>query len=327
MASDLAPLVLGVEIGGTKLQVALGDRDGWPVVVVRHRVQPEAGAEAIRRQIAESLDRLLASQSASRRDVQAAGFGFGGPVDWHKGVCVASHHVHGWDRFPLVEWSLSELGVARAVVRNDSDAAALAEATRGAGHGCSPLLYVNSGSGIGGGLVIDGRIYDGNGLGAIEIGHLVVEDSPDAPPRTVESLASGWAIEREAADRLGPDGIDALVRQFAPAGGKLTAELVATAALNANEPCRDVIRRATRTLGRALAHAVTLLAPRRVVLGGGVSLMAPELWLGPIRSEVDRRVFPAFRGTFEIVPTALGEAVVLQGALLLAAGLASGADP
>ena len=105
------------------------------------------------------------------------------------------------------------------------------------------------------------------------------------------------------------------------AGGdpeKVTGAIVAQAAALGDAQAQIVLGKATRAMGRGLAHAVTLLAPRRIILGGGVSLMREDLWLDPIREELGRRAFAPFRGTFDVVPAALGEEVVVHGALALA---------
>lgn len=321
---DRGPRRLGVEIGGTKLQLALGDQFGTPLVRERRTIRPEAGAEALRTQIVEVFQLLLDHAGVPAGAIKAAGFGFGGPVDAARGVCVGSNHVAGWEDFPLAGWARRTLGTPRVVVANDSDAAALAEAQRGAGQGISPLLYVNSGSGVGGGLVVDGRPYPGNGLGAIEIGHLILDGfgpGPGGSPPTLESLASGWAIARaarqalnSASTRRGP-----LEELCGGDPGRVTAEQVGMAARLGDPIATTVLSRATRAMGQGLAHAVTLLGPRRIVLGGGVSLLPHDLWRDPIRDELDRRVFPAFRPTYELVDAALGEDVVVQGALCLVA--------
>ena len=102
------------------------------------------------------------------------GVGFGGPVDAARGRTQTSYQVEGWTDFPLADWLSENLGVPAVVVQNDADTAGLAEARFGAGKGCSPLLYLTIGSGIGGALILDGQIYRGGGLGAVEIGHLEV---------------------------------------------------------------------------------------------------------------------------------------------------------
>jgi glucokinase len=313
------PLLLGIEIGGTKLQLGLGLGDGRLLALQRRGVEPRQGGEGVRRQIIEVYETLQRSDAvAAHGPIAAAGIGFGGPVDRASGRVHGSHHVEGWERFPLADWVQRELGIPRAILRNDSDTAALGEVRFGAGQGISPLLYVNSGSGVGGGLVLDGRIYPGNDLGAIEIGHLVIEED-----RTLESIASGWAIGREGAELVrrsaGRDGPRPILVSLAGGDpGRVTAQLVAQAALEGDPAASAILDRATRAMGQALAHAVTLLAPRRVVLGGGVSLLPDHLWREPIARVLDQRVFKPFRGTYDVVTARLGEAVVVHGALALA---------
>ncbi|HEU5115343.1 MAG TPA: ROK family protein, partial [Isosphaeraceae bacterium] len=176
--------------------------------------------------------------------------------------------------------------------------------------GLSPVLYVTIGSGIGGGLVVDGSIYSGSGRGAVEIGHLRTWRNGagnDQEPPTVESIASGWGLERRGRDVFGIEPDE-----------PFSAEDVVRRAREGDSQAGDLLKVSTDCLAEALAHAVTLLAPRRVILGGGVSMIGEALWFEPIRREVDRLVFPPYRGRFDVVPAALGEAVVVRGALALA---------
>lgn len=322
------PIFLGVEIGGTKLQAGLGRGDGRLLALERRKVEPARGAEGIRRQLAEIAETLNAKSGLSRSDVKAAGIGFGGPVDSNRGRVTKSHQIEGWEEFPLAAWAREALGIPAVSLHNDADTAALAEARFGAGRGYSPLLYVTIGSGIGGGLVIDGRIYRGAGAGAVEIGHLWVADrsSSDLDVLKLEDVASGWAIGRTArqyAERQLHEGRnDWLVLSLA--GGdpaRINANLVARAAAEGDREAAFILHKAVSAMAIALNQAVTLIAPHRIILGGGVSLIGEDLWYQPIRSQLDTQVFPPFRGTFEIVPPALGEEVVVHGALALAADL------
>lgn len=321
-----APLLLGVEIGGTKLQLGVGHGDGEILALNRLDVVPGSGASGIRDQIAGAVGPLLARFGRERFD--AAGIGFGGPIDSERGRVTVSHHVAGWSDFPLADWFRDLLGTDRVVLQNDSDTAALGEARFGAGVGFSPVLYVNSGSGIGGGLVVDGRIYRGNGRGAIEIGHLWIEPpEPERPGATLESLASGWSIARQACEQIvrrldaSPEETTPLLRLADRRPERITAALVFEAASLGDPDALAVLDRATGALARGLAHAITLLAPRRLILGGGVSLAPAALWHDPIAHRLDRLVFPPFRGTFDIRPASLGELVVVHGALALARDL------
>jgi glucokinase len=322
-----APLLLGLEIGGTKLQLGIGHGDGRLLALARLNVDPQAGAYGIQSQIKAALGPLCERVGKSPSDLQAAGVGFGGPVDARAGVVTRSMQVGGWANFPLAHWLSTLLGGCPVNVQNDADTAGLAEARFGAAKGLSPVLYVTIGSGIGGGLIIDGQIYRGAGAGAVEIGHLLV-DLRDAEPLVrlvgLEDVASGWAIARACCEHL--EGLQRAgqplppwVVQWAQSEPRLiTCVLVARAAEAGDPLALQVIANARYALARALAHAVTLLAPRRIILGGGVSLMAPKLWIEPLRQKVETWVFPIFRGTFDLVTADLGEDVVVQGALSLA---------
>ena len=165
---------LGIEIGGTKLQVGVGPDDGRLRGLWRGNVDLAAGPAGIRRQIVEAVPIALAQAGLRRDEVVGVGIGFGGPVDDRTRTVIESHQIEGWDDFPLADW-ISDAVELPAVLGNDSDVAGLAEATHGAGKGLSPIFYMNIGSGIGGGLILDGEIYRGVGRGAAEIGHLDFE--------------------------------------------------------------------------------------------------------------------------------------------------------
>src|SRR5437764_3445532 len=143
-------MYLGIEIGGTKLQLGLGRGDGRLLGLWRGTVNPAAGGEGIRQQILAAVLELLATSNADWVSLRGVGVGFGGPTDDRTQRVIKSHHVAGWEDFPLAEWLTGHLWVP-VVICNDADAACLAEATTGAGRGVSPVFYMTIGSGIGGG--------------------------------------------------------------------------------------------------------------------------------------------------------------------------------
>jgi len=326
------PRLLGIEIGGTKLQVGLGHGDGRLIALERCRAEPSRGAAGILEKIQGATDHLLEKCGVSPKDLDVVGIGFGGPVDSDRGVVVLSNQITGWDGYPLVEWTRQNLGVDRVVLRNDAAAAALGEARYGAGVGFNPVLYLTIGSGIGGGLIVDGRIYRGSGRGSIEVGHLIVQgfggskgDETVASRRTLENIASGWSIAREGQrlvteirGEIKLDSASPLTRLCGGESSRITCELVAQAAIEGDPGAKQILSNARIALGQALAHTITLLSPRRIILGGGVSRIGEENWFKPIRDEIEQRVFPPFRGGYDLVPAALGEEVVVHGALALA---------
>jgi glucokinase len=296
---------VGIEIGGTKLQLGLGAGDGVLAGLWRGRVDPVTGAEGIRRQIEAAVPELLAGARVERGQLRGVGIGFGGPVDDITRTVIRSHQIAGWDGFPLAAW-LSEVVGLPAVLGNDADVAGLAEALYGAGKGLSPIFYITVGSGIGGGLIIGGEIYRGVGRGAAEIGQLRVDWRDDGPVR-LEQVASGWAIGQRMSERY-----------LETARGVLTAEDAAEAARAGDPESRRFLNDAWEHLADALCHVIALLCPRRIVIGGGVSLIGEDLFFTPLRQLVGERVFEPFRGLTDIVPAALGEAVVVHGAIALA---------
>ncbi len=180
-------MFLGVEIGGTKLQLGVGDGRGRLQALERRSVERSRGAKGILRQIEEVAPALI-----QRFRVRGVGVGFGGPVDMVRGRVLKSHQIAGWDGMALGGWCERKFALP-TVVENDQNAAALAEACCGAGRGKDRVFYVTVGTGIGGGLVVDGKIYNGR-FGAAEIGHTRM--MINGRWVTVESVASGLAIER-----------------------------------------------------------------------------------------------------------------------------------
>ncbi len=304
-------MYLGVEIGGTKLQLGLGRGDGSLAGLWRGSVDGAGGGDGIRRQIVSAIPELLAGAGLTRGDLKGVGVGFGGPTDDATQRVIKSHHVTGWDDFPLADWLQNEVVGLPTVVCNDADAAGLAEALHGAGRGLSPVFYMTIGTGIGGGLVIDGEMYRGCGRGAVEIGHLRVLDGD-----ILESYAAGWGIAARANRLAATDPRYAALRQAV--GRDLTGKDIAAAAKDRDPAARDALDVAVAALAEALQQMIKLLCPRRVVIGGGVSLMGDELLFDPLRRRVATGAFPPFAGLTDIVPAALGEEVVVHGALALA---------
>ena len=306
-------MYLGVEIGGTKLQLGIGPGDGTIPALWRGVIDPAAGAQGILRQIEAGIPELLETADMTLADLRAAGIGFGGPTDDATQSVVKSHHVEGWNGFPLADWVTDATGLP-AVICNDADTAGLAEALFGAGRGLSPIFYITVGSGVGGGLIVDGDIYRGVGKGAAEVGHLRV----DGEGHILEHYASGWGIGARARERLerGKGSI-----AVALAGGRVadvTGKHVAEAAAMGDPLAVAVMDRAIAALARAIGEVIRLLCPRRVVIGGGVSLAGEERFFRPLRELVERDGFEAFAGLTDIVPAALAEEVVVHGALALA---------
>lgn len=325
-------MYLGIEIGGTKLQLGVGADDGVLRGLWRGSVDVAAGPEGIRRQIVAAVPELLAKAGIERRDLRGVGIGFGGPVDDATHTVIKSHQIEGWDNFPLAEW-ISEVVGLPPVLGNDADVAGLAEALHGAGKGLSPMFYITIGSGIGGGFIIDGEIYRGCGRGAAEIGHLqfktfwigIPSRHSDLKeklekPETLEQLASGWGIAETARRSVLQEQPIRSTLYSKVVGRKrsLNAKDVAAAVRQGDAFAESLLHTSVGYLADAICHVIALLCPRRIVIGGGVSLMGERLLFEPLRRMVAERVFKPFSGLTDIVPAALGEEVVVHGAIALA---------
>lgn len=295
---------LAIEIGGTKLQVCAGTADGAIVARARFAVDRAGGGEGIRAQIIGALPDLIAKWGP-----RAIGVGYGGPVDWKTGRIKCSHHIAGWDNFPLGDW-LRDGTSLPVFVENDANVAALGEAVHGAGRDANPVLWVNSGSGVGGGLVVDGHIYHGAVPGEIEIGHIRLERDGTI----VEDRCSGWAVDRAVRDAVKEDPQSVLAQLAAKSepGARILAPAIA-----AGCPLADrILTGAMDELAFALSHAVQLLHPEMIVVGGGLGLIGEPL-RARLAAALPRWVMDAFAPGPRIELAALGEDAVPVGALAL----------
>lgn len=296
---------VGIEIGGTKLQIVVGDGSAKIQERFRYSVSPNQGANGIRQQIEIALKEILPKIKPA-----AIGVGFGGPVDWRTGKICCSHQIEGWSDFPLGEW-LHSLTNVPVFADNDANVGALGEAIHGAGKSFSPVFYVTLGSGVGGGLVVDGKIYHGAKPGESEIGHLRLDKSGGI----VESSCSGWAVDKKIRDTVlhNPNCVLAQL-----VGDETHGEArFLQAALHQNDPlARQILNETADDLAFALSHVSHLFHPEIVILGGGLSLVGE-----PLRVTVEKALpkfsTKAFAPGPKILLAKLSEDVVPVGALTL----------
>jgi glucokinase len=301
---------LGIEIGGTKLQIVTGDADGK--IVHRHRLSVDAarGADGIRGQIEATLAQVVWGARPA-----AAGVGFGGPVDWRTGRICRSHQIEGWSEFDLGQWLAGQLQ-APVAVDNDANLGGFGEALYGAGTGANPVFYVTLGSGVGGGLVVDGRIYHGAKPGESEIGHVRL----DRAGAIVESRCSGWAVDARIRALKTTDPTSALAQMLdAVSGGE--AKHLAAALRQGDPAAHRILDETAEDLAFGLSHVTHLFHPEVIVLGGGLSSVGE-----PLRAAVEKALagflMEVFRPGPRVLLAALGEDAVPVGALALALRLA-----
>ncbi len=299
-------MLLGLEIGGTKLQLVLGNSTGkisarWKLAVAR-----TTGAEGIQHLIQRTLPEVLAD-----RQVQKVGVGFGGPVDWKTGKICRSHQIEGWSGFDLAGW-LRHLAGVPVTVDNDANVAAFGEALCGAGAVFNPVFYVTLGSGVGGGLVVDGKIYHGAKPGEAEIGHVRL----DRDGTIVEARCSGWAVDARIRDLKAKEPEGLLARLTAQTvGGE--ARHLAAALEQGDSAAKRLLLETADDLSFGLSHVVHLFHPEIIILGGGLSGVGEPL-RAAVESSLRGFIMEAFGPGPRVALAALGEDAVPVGALRLA---------
>ncbi len=314
----LSMTLLTIDVGGTNYGVALVDEGGAIIEKIRRPTDRAGGRRWMVRQV-EAACRELLTRSPS--PPTACGIGFGGPVDFPTQRIRRSMHVGGWANFPLAARLSAALGLP-CVMDNDANTAALGEYTYGAGRGARSMVYLTVSTGIGGGLVLDGRVYRGAQSLAGEFGHTPL--APDGPRCScgargcVEAVCSATALARaaQAAAARRPGSWRAIVQA---AGGRraLEAKTVFDAARRGHPAACALLERYCDDFGRGLAGLIALLNPDCVVIGGGVSLAGATLF-APLRRAIARHMPPFLPRTCRCLPAALGENSVLCGAAQLA---------
>lgn len=298
---------LAIEIGGTKLQLFVGDGDGRIFQRWRFDVDAAGGGAGIRAKIESALPEILRAHP-----VGAVGVGYGGPVDWRTGQICCSHQVEGWSDFPLGEW-LGQRTAKPVFIDNDANVASLGEALRGAGQGSNPVFYVTLGSGVGGGLSVDGKIYHGAKPGESEIGHVRL----DRAGTIVEHRCSGWAVDKKvrAAVQANPQSGLARAAQGLARG---EAQALGPALRDECEVAKQILGEVAEDLAFGLSHVTHLTHPEVIVLGGGFALTGEPL-RAAVENALRRFTMEAFEPGPRVVLSALREDAVPVGALLMAA--------
>lgn len=309
----------GVEIGQRGCRVAVADLHGRIVADESRLGAPEPPLETIAT-IAALLQQAIAQAGLRPDQIVRLGCGFPGPVDVGSGLVLLSHRLAGWEDLPLGSLLEERLG-APILLDNDARVAALGEARFGAGRGERHLAYIHLGAGLGGGLVIDGRVHHGATMTAGEIGHvLMTEDGPlcsCGKAGHLEAYASGTAIVQRTlalAEEIAADG--PFLRRLAQ-GMPASPTLVFECARDGDLAAQRIINEAVRFLGIALANLVTTFNPSVVVVGGRAAEAGPLLF-DPLRSVVRRYAMAVPARAVRIVPSTLKSDGIIVGAIAMA---------
>jgi len=319
-------LFIGVDLGGTKLLSVVAREDGAILGRDRRLTEAADGPEAVVRRIVESARTAAAAAGVDLERIAGVGVAAPGPIDVEAGVVTTPPNLPGWKNVPLAHLLEQDLG-RPALLENDANAAAYGEFRHGAARGCRHTLFVTVSTGIGGGLILDGRLYRGASGGAGEVGHMAMAADGRrcgaGHPGCLEALASGTAIARQAEEAVAAGRLPRTAALSA-AAPPLEAETVFDAAERGEAEARAIIESAGRWFGFGLATMTNVFNPEVIVLGGGLLRMG-EMYLGPARAAMRERTFTQAYDDVRLVEGELGEAAGALGIIaLLAERLAEG---
>jgi glucokinase len=304
--------VIGIDLGGTKIGTGIVDLEGRVHERDYQPTQAQEGAEEGIRRMTSTARRLMARAGIESQDVLSIGVGAPGPLDIPKGLLIDPPNLPSWCDVPLGQAIEREMQIP-TYLENDANAAAIGEYLYGAGRGTRNMLYVTVSTGIGGGLILNGRIYHGARGGAGEVGHTTL--LPDGPLCScgnrgcLEALASGTAVAREGRE-LVRRGIATLIQG---AEESISARDVVEAMRGGDPYAASIVDRAMHHLGIGMANLVNLFNPEMIVIGGGLSNLGEDL-LAPVRRGIAVHAFPAAARQVRVTLAELGNEVGIVGA-------------
>jgi len=278
---------VGIDLGGTKIFSAISDEHGNIIDKIKIPTEAEKGKETVLMNIFSSIESLLENTGISAKELMGVGIAVPGPVDYGTGVVRVCPNLPGWINVP-VEKILSEKFGTKTYVENDARAAAIAENSVGSGKNFENFIYVTISTGIGGGIIIDGKIHHGANGGAGEIGHMLMSDGS-----IFEKTASGTAI-RELF-------------------GMKTEELIEKSE-NGDETAAKAFSHLIHNLGIGLGNLVTVLNPEAIVIGGGLSNLGDFL-LVPLEKEVRKNGFSIAGEKIKLVKAKFNNEAGIIGAI------------
>lgn len=315
--------VIGMDLGGTKILAGVVDGDGKILGISKRPTRPETGVDKVIDRMAKVAREAVEESGLKMSDIAALGSGSPGPLDPDTGVVHFAPNLAGWEEVPLAQLLADRLDIP-AYIENDVNLGTLGEFALGAGQGCRDVVGIFVGTGIGGGLVLDGKLIQGWRKAAAEVGHMIL--LPDGPicgcgnRGCAEALASRTAIERDIWA-----GINAGRKSIVPAlmekdgRERLTSGVLAEAWRANDSLVCEVISRSQFYLGLLIASVVNFIDPERIILGGGVVEALGDQFIEPVRGTAYQN-FVNKRGAkdVKIVPARLGDQAGLLGAAVYA---------
>lgn len=306
--------VIGIDLGGTKINGALADLEGN--VISQHIIPTNAseGEEKVLNRIFQVIEKVLTDASKTSEDIKAIGIGSPGPLDAKKGIIISTPNLP-FDNFELIKPIKQKFNIP-TYLDNDANVAAIGEHIFGAGKGTDNMVFITVSTGVGGGAIINGKIYRGNTCNALEIGHTTIEkDGPRCNCGNygcVEALASGTAIGKRANEAV-ERGEETSLKNYK----ELTSYEVFKEAKQGDKVASGILDSCLNYLGICVANIIATFDPEMVIIGGGVS-HGGNIVFDKVREVVKERCLESMANACSIVPAGLGADSGVIGAVALA---------
>lgn len=316
--------IIGVDVGGTKCAVTYGQKEGFELHI-REKIRfATTDVDETIANIVRAVDDVMRKNGLTAGNTAAIGVSCGGPLDSRTGVVMSPPNLPGWDNIPIVKLLGDRFGI-RTGIHNDANACALAEWKFGAGIGARNMAFLTFGTGLGAGLVLDGKLYAGTNDNAGELGHIRLSDfGPVGYGKcgSFEGFASGGGIAQLARFKVSEKHqMGQRVSWCAPGQlDEITARDVADAAAAGDELALEIYRISATYLGRGLAIVIDLINPEVIVIGG-IYTRNREMMEPFVLREIEREALSHARRVCSIRPAALGEQIGDYAALSVAADL------
>ncbi len=308
--------ILGIDLGGTFVKTAILSTDGKLLAKHEEPTQAIDGLDAVLDVICVASQKVISSAGLANSDIAACGIGAPGPLDWRSGIVFTLTNLPGWKDVPLGAIMSDRLGIP-CYLENDANAACYGEFWRGAGQGARNMCLLTLGTGLGGGVVVEGALLRGPDGTAGEIGHMIVERNGRpcgcGAQGCLETYGSVTGLVRTAREGLEGGEASALRERCDGDWDKLTGVMVSEAAEAGDAFAHEVIRTTGEWLGLGIANLLNLFNPEKVVLAGGM-IKAGETLFQPIRETATRTALDVPAARAEIVPAGLGENAGVIGA-------------
>jgi glucokinase len=309
---------IGIDIGGTKISLVLGTEKGKILTRREIKTGTRAKTKACIQELVSNLRALILHSCLPPKKILGIGVGCPGAVDSSKGMLPRSPNLPGWKGIPLRNILHKATGLP-VFLANDANAAALAELLFGVGKRTKNFIYMTVSTGIGGGIVIHGRLYEGSGFVAGEVGHLCIVPGGKrcrcGKQGCLEAYASGTAIAQDVRERM--TSKDTILGKWLKGHKKISAKLVGMAAREGDTLAIDSYRKAGHYLGIGIANILNVLNPEKIVIGGGVLRSAHPIFWKNMMKHVKLHAWPEAYATVQILPSGLRGSVGDLGALAL----------